>query len=290
MDHRAISGMLPRTIAAHGSPHGHAEQDRHRPGLARLAAPDERRGRVAHHQGRRARARDRRHRRRRDAPDGPAGRAVRGHPRLPEGLPRRRQPVHVGAPHRALARPAGRYQRGRARPVLARLHEERAGDPAQGGQPRRAAREHVQGRRHRSAVDPDAALARGRRRLLHGHRLPRHHAGPGLRLDQLRLLPRAGARPQGRLGDDLQGQARRYPDAQVPRSSGKPCPIAVVVGVHPSLWAVAGIEIPYGKNEFDAAGGLHRRRRSASSRAPSPACRSRPRPRSRSRASSTRTT
>jgi UbiD family decarboxylase len=52
---------------------------------------------------------------------------------------------------------------------------------------------------------------------------------------------------KGKHGDILM---RKYHDR------GKPCPIAVVVGVHPSLWAVAGIEIPYGKNEFDAAGGL----------------------------------
>jgi UbiD family decarboxylase len=37
---------------------------------------------------------------------------------------------------------------------------------------------------------------------------------------------------------------------------GEPCPIAVVVGMHPALFMVAGIEIPYGKNEYDAAGGL----------------------------------
>lgn len=37
---------------------------------------------------------------------------------------------------------------------------------------------------------------------------------------------------------------------------GQPCPIAVVVGVHPGMFMVAGIEIPYGKNEYDAAGGL----------------------------------
>src|SRR5690348_1342415 len=39
---------------------------------------------------------------------------------------------------------------------------------------------------------------------------------------------------------------------------GEPCPIAVVVGVHPGLFAVAGLEVPYGKNEYDAAGGLLR--------------------------------
>jgi 4-hydroxy-3-polyprenylbenzoate decarboxylase len=37
---------------------------------------------------------------------------------------------------------------------------------------------------------------------------------------------------------------------------GQPCPIAVVAGMHPALFMVAGIEIPYGKNEYDAAGGL----------------------------------
>jgi UbiD family decarboxylase len=37
---------------------------------------------------------------------------------------------------------------------------------------------------------------------------------------------------------------------------GEPCPIAVVAGMHPALFMVAGLEIPYGKNEYDAAGGL----------------------------------
>jgi len=37
---------------------------------------------------------------------------------------------------------------------------------------------------------------------------------------------------------------------------GEPCPVAVVLGMHPALFMVAGLEIPYGKNEYDAAGGL----------------------------------
>ncbi len=37
---------------------------------------------------------------------------------------------------------------------------------------------------------------------------------------------------------------------------GEACPIAVVAGMHPALFMVAGLEIPYGKNEYDAAGGL----------------------------------
>ncbi len=52
---------------------------------------------------------------------------------------------------------------------------------------------------------------------------------------------------KGKHGDILM---RRYHDR------GEPCPIAVVAGVHPGLCAVAGLEIPYGKNEFEAAGGL----------------------------------
>jgi 4-hydroxy-3-polyprenylbenzoate decarboxylase len=43
---------------------------------------------------------------------------------------------------------------------------------------------------------------------------------------------------------------RKYHD------KGEPCPIAVVVGMHPALFMVAGLEIPYGTNEYDAAGGL----------------------------------
>ncbi len=37
---------------------------------------------------------------------------------------------------------------------------------------------------------------------------------------------------------------------------GEPCPVAVVAGMHPALFMIAGLEIPYGKNEYDAAGGL----------------------------------
>lgn len=37
---------------------------------------------------------------------------------------------------------------------------------------------------------------------------------------------------------------------------GEPCPVAVVCGMHPALFMIAGLEIPHGKNEYDAAGGL----------------------------------
>jgi UbiD family decarboxylase len=37
---------------------------------------------------------------------------------------------------------------------------------------------------------------------------------------------------------------------------GEPCPVAVVAGMHPAYFMIAGLEIPYGKNEYDAVGGL----------------------------------
>ncbi len=39
-------------------------------------------------------------------------------------------------------------------------------------------------------------------------------------------------------------------------AKGEPCPIAVVVGMHPALFMVAGLEIPYGKDEYEAVGGI----------------------------------
>src|SRR5262247_1425863 len=36
----------------------------------------------------------------------------------------------------------------------------------------------------------------------------------------------------------------------------QPCPVAVVVGMHPAMFMLAGLEIPYGKNEIEAAGGI----------------------------------
>ncbi len=52
---------------------------------------------------------------------------------------------------------------------------------------------------------------------------------------------------KGKHGDLIK---RRYHEL------GKPCPIAVVAGMHPALFMVAGLEIPYRKNEYDVAGGL----------------------------------
>jgi UbiD family decarboxylase len=37
---------------------------------------------------------------------------------------------------------------------------------------------------------------------------------------------------------------------------GLPCPVAVVVGMHPAMFMLSGLEIPFGKSEFEAAGGI----------------------------------
>ena len=37
---------------------------------------------------------------------------------------------------------------------------------------------------------------------------------------------------------------------------GLACPVAVVAGVHPAMFMLSGLEIPYGKSEFEAAGGI----------------------------------
>ena len=52
---------------------------------------------------------------------------------------------------------------------------------------------------------------------------------------------------KGKHGDILM---RKY------HERGERCPIAVVCGMHPVLFSIAGIEIPYGANEYDAAGGM----------------------------------
>ena len=52
---------------------------------------------------------------------------------------------------------------------------------------------------------------------------------------------------KGKHGDLIM---RRY------HERGEPCPIAVVAGMHPALFTIAGLEIPYGRNEYDAAGGV----------------------------------
>ncbi len=37
---------------------------------------------------------------------------------------------------------------------------------------------------------------------------------------------------------------------------GEKCPVAVVAGIHPAIFMLSGLEIPYGKSELEAAGGI----------------------------------
>src|SRR5262245_48569816 len=55
-------------------------------------------------------------------------------------------------------------------------------------------------------------------RAVYRHRLPRRDEGSRFRLDQLRMLSRAVARAERRLGDDVAGQARPDHHAQIPRA------------------------------------------------------------------------
>ena len=66
----------------------------------------------------------------------------------------------------------------------------------------------------------------------------------------------------------------------------QPCPVAVVAGMHPALFMLAGLEIPYGKSEFEAAGGILGEPVEVLRHAARPGCRCRPMRRSPSKASS----
>ena len=54
----------------------------------------------------------------------------------------------------------------------------------------------------------------------------------------------------------LQGQARQHHHAAAITSAASRARSRSCAGMHPALFMVAGLEIPYGKNEYDAAGGL----------------------------------
>ena len=107
----------------------------------------------------------------------------------------------------------------RARLVLAQIHEGGAQHRAGHGQIRRRCwRTSSTGKDVDICENPDAALARARRRLLHRHRLHGDHAGSRHRLDQLRRLSRAVARPERGDGHVLEGQARRPDQAPLSRA------------------------------------------------------------------------
>ena len=116
-----------------------------------------------------------------------AGAAVREHQGLRSALSRADQcarvaradlePRHGSGARAAQGQPPGAHARS------ARLRQHRAGD-----RERASTGDQVDVQKF-----PGAALARGRRRQLHRHRVHRHHQGPRQRLGQCRHLSRPGA-------------------------------------------------------------------------------------------------
>ena len=167
---------------------------------------------------------------------------------------RARQPLHLGDAHRADARPARRHQGGRSR----RFWRDYMREPT------------IPPRRCRRGLLPRTPQ-RGDDIDLMKIPTPRWHEQDGghfigtgcmvimrdpdtgwinygayrVQVHEKRLASVMFSK--GKHGDLIM---RHY------HERGEPCPIAVVVGMHPALFVVAGLEIPYGKNEFEAAGGL----------------------------------
>ena len=187
-------------------------------GSARLARGAARGRRGAGDQRRRARNGNRRHRRPLHAQDGQPRGAVRRRPRLSARPSHSREHPDLGAADQSHARPAARRLPHRARLLLAQIHEGGEEHPAGHGRERAGDGERLHRQGHRYPENPDAALARARRRLLHRHRLHGDHEGSRHRLDQLRRLPHPVARPEPGDRDVLQGQARRPDQAPISRA------------------------------------------------------------------------
>ena len=227
---------------------------------------------------------DRRHRRHLPAADGQSGRHVRRGAGLPQGLiacsptfsPRCRASTSRWACRRRAPRWSSIHWWRNYMSAAPELRPARGQwRPAPGQCPR------GQGRQHRE--DSDAGLARAGRRPLHRHRLHGGDEGSGFRLDQLRLLsrPEPGARRCD--GDDVARQARPHHHEQVSR------PQSALPGRRRRRNASGACScwrdwrFPYGKSEFEAAGGIFGEP-SRSSTCRAPGCRCRPMPRSPSKA------
>src|SRR5262249_18842098 len=190
--------------------------------------------------------------------DGQPGRDVRRGAGLSVGPPGARQHPHLGTPHQHRARPAATGLRDGPDPLVARLYEERPDPQAEASQWRAAfgERQRGPGGRHRGA--PDARLLVGQ-----------EQEGGAFSAPACMVVMRAPA--SGWINYGAYRIQSQGPDvATVMMSPGKhgrilmtkyharrePCPVAVVAGMHPALFMLAGLEIPYGKSEFEAAGGL----------------------------------
>jgi hypothetical protein len=115
------------------------------------------------------------------------------------------------------------------------------------------------------------------------------HEGPGIGWINYGAY-RVQAYPDGRIASVMCSKGK-HGDILMRRyhERGQRCPIAGRGGMHPLLFSLAGIEVAYGKNEYDMAGGLLGKPVEVIL-GPKTACRSRRTPRSPSKARSIRTT
>ena len=177
-------------------------------------------------------------------------------PGYPQGPPRPGKPAHLDPPHQHDDGQSGRRHRDRAGAALAQVHE--------------GSQDHSAGRRWRAArcwrTSRPATTSTCSR-----FPVPRWHEHDGgyyigtgdmviMRDPDTGWINYGAYRVQahdkklatvmcskGKHGDMIQ---KKY------HERGQPCPVAVVCGMHPALFMIAGLEIPHGKNEYDAAGGL----------------------------------
>ncbi len=182
--------------------------------------------------------------------------AVRRYSGLSEGPPRPRQSPHLDPPHQDDARHCPMTLPTSILSPTGAVHEGRQ-DHSAGSSPDRALLENVYTRRrHRPTKIPAPKW----------HELDGgYYIGTGdmviMRDPDTGWINYGAYRVQAHdkniaIGDVLQRQARQHDPAKAITERGQPCPVAVVCGMHPALFMIAGLEIPYGKNEYDAAGGL----------------------------------
>src|SRR5262245_26925732 len=225
------------------------------PGFARLDRRRARRGRAQGHHRRRAEGGDRRHRRHLYAQDGQSRGAVRRGPRLSQRPPGHRQHPDLDSARQPGAGPAAGNGGGGADPVVAQLFQERAVAADEGRQRRAAVGQRVRGQRRGHRKDPDPGLARARRRAVYRHRLLVAMKDPDsgwINYGTYRVQSHEPNVASVMMSPGKHGLIimRKY------HERGEPCPVAVVAGMHPVLMMLGGIEIPYGKNELEAAGGI----------------------------------
>src|SRR5262249_25638666 len=214
-----------------------------------------RRGRAQGHHRRRAEGGDRRHRRHLYAQDGQSRGAVRRGPRLSQRPPCHRQHPDLDSARQPRAGPAAGNGGDGADPVVAQLFQARAVAADEGRQRRAAVGQRARG--------DDVDIEKIPTPVWH-----EHDGGPYIGTGCLVAMkdPDSGWINYG----CYRVQSHAPNVASVMMSPGKhgliimrkyhergePCPVAVVVGMHPVLVMLGGVEVPYGKNELEGAGGI----------------------------------